>query len=66
MKNINKAKRECHAEWLETKNCYRIYKTSRKNPNGDTLAFVNENELDGVREWAKINAYDKLIIDKQM
>ena len=57
-------RRECHAEWLETKDCYRIYKISRKNPNSDTLAFVAKDELDGVREWARINAYDKLIIDK--
>ena len=66
MKNINKVKRECHAEWLETRGYYRvaIYDTSKKYSNGDTIAFVDEDELDNIREQAKANGFDKLIIDK--
>jgi hypothetical protein len=63
---IMSVKRECHAEWLEHRGYYRVavYDTSKKYSNGDTIAFVDEDELDNTREWAKANGFDKLIIDK--
>lgn len=56
--------RSCHARWLENKNCYEIYTVSLRKPKSDVLALVTDDQLEIVEEWARVNGYGKVVIDK--